>query len=364
MRGFKEIRVLKKESYFKNNLVQNAEKFADSQILINFFSALPKYIFEMVIITFVAGFSVAIGFMADDPVNLIPTLGVFGIASIRLMPLARNFSFTLSRINYTRDTVKKLAMDLREADVKGQRLSRQNKKASTPVINTVKQITLENISYTYPKSIVPSLKNISLTINEGEHVGIVGHSGAGKTTLVDTLMGLLRPTQGRILINGIDITDHPEHLWQHVAYLPQEIFMIDGSVKQNIALGVPNSAIDEAQLSYAINQAQMHEVVANLPCGIDTNLGENGVNLSGGQRQRIALARAFYFDRKILVLDEATSSLDNDTEDQIIDYLKSIKNNVTVISITHRVNSIEHCGRVFQLSNGMLKDLNKQSSAR
>ena len=171
----------------------------------------------------------------------------------------------------------------------------------------------------------------------------------------------IAPTNARTdSINGIDITDHPEHLWQHVAYLPQEIFMIDGSVKQNIALGVPNSAIDEAQLSYAINQAQMHEVVANLPCGIDTNLGENGVNLSGGQRQRIALARAFYFDRKILVLDEATSSLDNDTEDQIIDYLKSIKNKVTVISITHRVNSIEHCGRVFQLSNGMLKDLNKQ----
>ena len=153
---------------------------------------------------------------------------------------------------------------------------------------------------------------------------------------MDTLLGLLQPTQGRILINGIDITDHPESLWRHVAYLPQEIFIIDGSVKQNIALGVPNDEIDAAQLDFAINQAHINQVINNLPNGVYTNLGENGVNLSGGQRQRIALARAFYFNRKILVLDEATSSMDTNTEDQIINYLKSMKNKITVISITHR----------------------------
>ena len=192
------------------------------------------------------------------------------------------------------------------------------------------------------------MKNISIQIDKGEHVGIVGSSGAGKTTLVDTLLGLLQPTQGRILINGIDITDHPESLWRHVAYLPQEIFIIDGSVKQNIALGVPNDEIDAAQLDFAINQAHINQVINNLPNGVYTNLGENGVNLSGGQRQRIALARAFYFNRKILVLDEATSSMDTNTEDQIINYLKSMKNKITVISITHRAKSIEHCGQFFK----------------
>jgi len=172
---------------------------------------------------------------------------------------------------------------------------------------------------------------------------------------VDTLLGLLQPTSGRIWINDTDITHHPEALWQHVAYLPQEIFIIDGSVRQNIALGVPEDEIDAAQLSYAINQAQINEVITKLPHGLETSLGESGVKLSGGQRQRIALARAFYFNRRILVLDEATSALDMKTEKQIISYLKTMKNNLTVISITHRLNSLDHCDRIMTMNRGKIE---------
>jgi ABC-type bacteriocin/lantibiotic exporter with double-glycine peptidase domain len=248
----------------------------------------------------------------------------------------------------------KLAADLRDCDDGSMNLLLEKSTAPSLIINHVNRIKLENVSYTYPTTVSPALDKISIEIEAGEHIGIVGSSGAGKTTLVDTLLGLLPPSEGRILINGQNITEHPEALWQHVAYLPQDIFIIDGSVQQNIALGVPDEEIDYDQLTYAISQAQMRDVISNLPNGLKTSLGENGVNLSGGQRQRIALARAFYFKRQILVLDEATSSLDVKAETQVINYLKSLKNKITVISITHRANSLEHCNRILTIAQGRI----------
>lgn len=358
-RGFKEIRVLNKELYFRNNLVRNAEVFANSYTIINFFSMLPKYIFEVIIITFIAVVSITASLVASDPIDLIPTLGVFAMASIRMMPLARNFSFTISRVRYSKDTVMKLAADLftfEEHGLKGAQKDVVNT-AATPKLEFEKvgSIRLDDISYTYPKSKTVALDRISLEIKEGEHIGIVGLSGSGKTTLVDTLLGLLQPTSGRIWVNDTDITHQPDALWRNVAYLPQEIFIIDGSVRQNIALGVHEDKIDCSQLNHAINQAQINDVIENLPNGLRTSLGENGVKLSGGQRQRIALARAFYFSRKILILDEATSALDMKTEMQIINYLKTMRNNLTVISITHRLNSLDHCDRIMTMNKGKIE---------
>ena len=355
LRGFKEIRVLKQEAYFKDKLVKDATIFAGTQSTINFFSMLPKYIFEMIIIIFLAGFSVLASHMVSDPVSLIPTLGVFGIASIRIMPLARNLSFTLNRIRYAKDTVMKLADDLREAE--NAEKTQSIKASPPPKLSKVNKISFNKVAYTYPNAETPSLNSISFEINAGEHIGIIGTSGAGKTTLVDTLLGLLPPSTGQIMVNGQDITYHPEVLWQHVAYLPQEIFIIDGSIRENIALGVSENDIDEARMNLAITRAQMDNVINNLTNGLGTNLGENGVRLSGGQRQRIALARAFYFNRSILIMDEATSSLDTNTEGQIINYLKNLKNKVTVITITHRAKSLEHCDRVLNIEYGQIKNL-------
>ncbi|MDB3892237.1 ABC transporter ATP-binding protein/permease [Alphaproteobacteria bacterium] len=355
LRGFKEIRVLKQEHYFNTSLVNSASTFAASQSLINFFSMLPKYIFEMIIIIFVAGMSIAASHMVSDPITLIPTLGVFGMASIRMIPLARSFSLTLSRVRYAKDTVMKLASDLEEIKHEASSVPAQNTSFTPDTIDQVQSIKLDNISYRYPGAKITALNKISLVINGGEHIGIVGTSGAGKTTLVDTLLGLLTPSEGQIQVNGRDITNNPEILWKNVAYLPQEIFIIDGTVAQNIALGIAKDDIDQKQLLYAVSQAQLDAAIADLPYGIDTNLGEDGAKLSGGQRQRIALARAFYFNRNVLVLDEATSSLDIETEAQIIDYLKNLKAKVTIISITHRAKSLEHCDRVLTIRNGQLQ---------
>lgn len=356
IRGFKEIRILRQEKFFNQKLVNSASTFASSQILINFFSMLPKYIFEMIIIIFICGVSVAASYMIDDPVTLIPTLGVFGMASIRLVPLARSLSFTLGRIRSSKDTVMKLASDLEKTEYEAEILTTKKLPTTSIPKEHVQTIKLNRVSFTYPGATTKALDKISLTISAGNHIGIIGSSGAGKTTLVDTLLGLLTPSEGQVLFNGKDITNNPGVLWQNVAYLPQEIFIIDDTVAQNIALGVDENQVDQKQLLYAISKAQISDVIEGLPNGLMTNLGENGVKLSGGQRQRIALARAFYFNRSVLVLDEATSSLDMKIEKNIIDYLKNLKSKVTIISITHRVQSLEHSDQIFQISNGKLTE--------
>jgi ABC-type bacteriocin/lantibiotic exporter with double-glycine peptidase domain len=304
----------------------------------------------LIIVGFIVGFALLSSFNTDDPNSLIPTLGIFGMAAIRILPLARNFSFTLNRIRYSKDSVKTLNNYLKtETYDDHNEIETADKELVT--------ITLDKVSYKYPNAKKIGLNNISFTIKAGEHIGIVGPSGAGKTTLVDTLLGLLRPTSGQILLNEYDVVKEPNKIWQYVAYLPQDIFLIDGTVRQNIALSQTDDEVSEEKIHHALGMAKLTDVVQGLPKGLDTNIGENGIMLSGGQRQRIALARAFYFNKSLIILDEATSALDVETEAQIIDYLKTLKRKVTMISITHRQKSLEYCDRIFSIKNGSLQEV-------
>jgi len=308
-------------------------------------------IVELIIVSFIVGFAVLSSITTTDPNSLIPTLGIFGMAAIRLLPLARNFSFTLNRIRYTKDSVKTLNEYLETESYNA------SKKDKTPDKELeIKTITLDKVSYKYPNADKVSLNNISFTIKAGEHVGIIGPSGSGKTTLVDTLLGLLPPTEGKILLDEYDVATAPNKIWQYVAYLPQDIFLIDGTVRQNIALSQTDDEINEEKIHNAIELAKLTEVVNGLSQGLDTNIGENGVNLSGGQRQRIALARAFYFEQKILILDEATSALDNEMESSILAVLETLKKKTTLICITHKTNTISKFDRVFHIQNGELHE--------
>ena len=199
-----------------------------------------------------------------------------------------------------------------------------------------------------------ALHNISIEIKSGDSIGIIGVSGSGKTTLIDTLLGLLAPQDGKIFYNNNLMADSLKEWRSQVAYLPQQVFLIDNTLRHNVALGLEDNEIDDDALHKALHKAQLSGLIDQLEQGVNTMIGENGVRLSGGQRQRIALARAFYHNRNVLVLDEATSALDNETESEIVEEIRRLKGKVTMIVIAHRHSTIEHCDRIFRLEEGRI----------
>ena len=215
-----------------------------------------------------------------------------------------------------------------------------------------KEILLKDITYKYPNSEVLIFDNATMRIPVGKSVGIVGTSGAGKTTVVDIMLGLLQLKSGGIYADGIEVREHYESWLKNIGYIPQTIFMIDSSIRKNVAFGRGDEDIDDAKVWQALKEAQLDEFVKGLPEGLDTGIGERGIRISGGQRQRIGIARALYEDPEVLVLDEATSALDNDTEAGIMDSINHLHGRKTLIIIAHRLQTIEKCDIVYRVENG------------
>ena len=357
LNGFRDIKIMEGEEFFSKRVVSSATKFADAQASVNFFSMLPRYLFEFIILAFVLSFVLIFRSNQLEPTSFLPTLAIFGFAAIRIMPLARNISFTLNRVRFAKDSVYELSRLMsKEAGKTNVKREKDRKDLSSFCA-----LELKNLSFNYPHSSNLALQDVNLKIFAGEHIGIIGSSGAGKTTLVNTILGLIQPKRGKVFLDNVDVTERPDLLWQIAAYLPQEIFLIDASLEENVALAVDDGKIDERRLRAALTFSQLDDVVAALQFGTKTQIGENGMSLSGGQRQRIALARAFYFDKKILILDEATSALDIETETQITTYLKELKREITVISISHRQSSLTHCDKIFELAQGKLNLIDRNS---
>ncbi len=213
---------------------------------------------------------------------------------------------------------------------------------------------MKEVSFSYPGTTTPVIRDISLTVQRGESVGFIGASGAGKSTLVDLILGLLAPEKGEILVDGGNIQSDMRN-WQHqIGYVPQTIFLTDDTLRRNVAFGLPEKLIDNAAVGRAIRAAQLEEFISTLPDGIETIVGERGVRLSGGQRQRIGIARALYHDPAVLVLDEATSSLDTDIERGVMQAVYALRGSKTIIIVAHRVSTVEHCDRLYRLDQGMV----------
>jgi ABC-type multidrug transport system fused ATPase/permease subunit len=228
------------------------------------------------------------------------------------------------------------------------------KNPEVPTMYLTKTVNLKNISYRYSGTSELALRDISLSIEKGQSIALIGKSGAGKTTLVDVILGLLKPDSGDISVDGVSIYGKLRS-WQNlVGYIPQSISLLDESVERNIAFGVPEHMIDSDRLNKAIKAAQLEELIEQLPDGIKTSVGERGVRLSGGQRQRIGIARALYFGREILVLDEATSALDNETESLVTEAIRALSGTKTMIIIAHRLTTVEHCDRIYLLDKGRI----------
>jgi len=282
---------------------------------------------------------------------LVPTIGFIGMAALRLLPVIHGLSNSLVHLRHNRFAVGWLYTDLIKLKESPKSVCKSYNKSTNGEFH---ELVLDGIQYFYPESKMPALDQISLRIQEGETVGFIGPSGAGKTTLVDLMLGLLKPSKGSLLYNGEELKGSLSRWQSQIAYLPQQVFLIDNTLRNNVALGINDNEIDDQLVHESLNNASLQEFVDTLPQGIETELGERGVRLSGGQRQRVAIARAFYHGRNVLVMDEATSALDHETESEIVEEIKRLKRKKTIIVIAHRLTTVKHCDRIYCLEKGKI----------
>ena len=361
--GFKETRVLGCESYFKQQMEVQTKKYARNLSLASGYGNLPRFVIEAFMISFLIGFTLLfINLNRGDEQNLTAVLGIFALASIRLLPATGNLISGINVVQANSYALDTLFFDLKELEKKqlilgvDDRVHPTNFSSSQDSESVIfeRQITLDRLTYQYPNANRKALEEISLTIDKGKSIGLIGKSGSGKTTLVDVFLGLFTPQSGDIKVDGISVYNNLRGWQDRLGYVPQSIFLIDDTVERNIAFGVPDNLIDRKRLKKAIEMAQLTEVVEQLPNGIETVVGERGVLLSGGQRQRIGIARVLYHERDILVFDEATAALDGGTEKLITEATKALAGNKTIIIIAHRLSTIEHCDRIYQLDGGRI----------
>lgn len=351
--GIKDVKLLGLERHyvqsFRDPALRTAGYISASQSI----RELPRWIFEaiafggMIILILVLLYTNQ-GVLAD----ILPTLGFFAVAGFRLFPTLQQIYHNASYLRFGRPALDAIYQDLQEVrDTGDPEVYRQVDIPALPLSETV---SIGDVVYSYPGSKTPSLNKINISIPVNTTVGLVGGTGAGKTTLVDIVLGLLRPQQGSLRIDGVVVDDQKLRQWQRsIGYVPQHIYITNDSVAANIAFGVPREQIDMAAVERAAQTAAIHDfVVDELPKGYATTLGERGVRLSGGQRQRIGIARALYRNPPVLVFDEATSALDNLTEKVVMEAIYRLSSQKTIILIAHRLSTVEPCDRIFMLGEG------------
>jgi ABC-type multidrug transport system fused ATPase/permease subunit len=354
LEGLKEIRVLGNEEYFLNEVREGVINTNRYSLYNQIIKLIPRYLIEFLLIMFIVVLVIVKLVSGGNLQSLLPTLAVFGFAAVRLLPTANIISTGITAFRFERDSVNRLFNDVKNID--NNQSSEKNKSKNCHVNESFKKLELRNISFRYPNTKHNSLNNINMEIKSGESIGIIGESGSGKTTLIDTMLGLLDLKNGEMLFNDRAVKDDLNLWHKHIAYLPQQVFLIDNKLKMNVALGVNEDDIDDKLLHKSLKMASLSSLIEELPDGIETVLGERGVRLSGGQRQRIALARALYHKRDILVMDESTSALDNETEKEIVKEIKALKGKITMIVIAHRPSTIEHCDIIYKLNKGSIVD--------
>jgi ATP-binding cassette, subfamily B, bacterial PglK len=352
--GIKDARVLNRENEFVDVFRRMAFDSSRLQRNKTIISHIPRPVIETIAVGGIMLIAVVM-VLQDRPIaDIIPILAMFGIAIIRLMPAIQQVTQTLTDLRFHLPSVNPIYDDLQELKpyIREFRADRRRKEKLT----MEDRLTFNDVHYTYPKSEEQALRGVSFDIEKGQAVAFVGPSGAGKTTVVDVLLGLLVPQQGQVLVDGSDIFKSISAWQRNIGYIPQFIYLADDSLSRNIAFGLPDRLIDEEKIQKAVEQAQLKELADRLPEGLNTVIGERGTRLSGGQRQRVGIARALYHNPQVLVMDEATSALDNVTEQQIIDAIEGLKGERTVIMIAHRLTTVMNCDVLFYMEEGRIVD--------
>lgn len=353
--GIKEIKIANRESYFINEYAKCGAGYVNAVQRYNLYNATPRLLIETLAIAgmiFYMMFQLLQGTAVKD---IMPQVMALGVAAMRLIPCANRINNHLTSISYFEPFFMGVSDNLKE-EIRDESIDYDEetyqKKVEVEKLKIEDKIQLKNIVFKYPNTEVLIFDHADMEIPVGQSVGIVGTSGAGKTTVVDILLGLLQIQEGQILADGVEVREHYRSWLKNIGYIPQSIFMIDSTIRKNVAFGYAEEEIDDEKVWRALKEAQLDEFVKGLPEGLDTSIGERGIRISGGQRQRIGIARALFEDPEVLVLDEATSALDNETEAAIMDSINRLHGRKTLIIIAHRLQTIEKCDMVYRIEKG------------
>ena len=346
--GIKDIKLLHVESFFISKFIQIQNLKSRVSSNSNTVAQLPRYYLELISVFGLVLFIISMLYQNKDIPTLIATIGVFVAAVFRLMPSLNKILTAFQNIKYYSSSVDIVYSEF--LNLQNKSLDQEEKDLEVPK----DKIEIQNLSFSYNSDLKPILNEVNLEIKVGETIGIIGASGEGKSTFIDLLNGLYKPTGGKILADNKKIQNNLYSWNKNIGYVAQDIFLIDDTVEQNITFGRDQDNIDYEALNYALKKAQLIDFVEGLAQGLKTKVGERGVQISGGQKQRIGMARALYNDPEILILDEATSSLDTKTEQALMEAIYSLKKKKTIIIVAHRMSTLTKCDRIFEIKNNKL----------
>ena len=346
--GAKDVKILGRENEFLSQHEKHLGESIRINRIYNVILTLPRSFMEIITIVGLCLLVVSM-VVRDRPLSdIVPILGLFAAAAFRVMPSINRLLMATQTLIFNRSIIASVYRDFL---------------LDTPEVNSAqrvepfaKQLELKDVSFKYPTAATPSLQNVSLVVNRGEAVGFVGPSGAGKSTLVDVILGLFAPTSGVVSVDGSDVHQNLRNWQNQIGYVPQAIYLTDDTLRRNVAFGLNDENIDDDLVREAIRLAQLQEFVATLPDGLQTVVGERGVRLSGGQRQRIGIARALYHKPSVLVLDEATSSLDTPTEHGVMQAVQALQGSKTVVIVAHRLSTVEYCDRLYRIEDSRITE--------
>lgn len=354
--GIKDVKVLHRESFFADNYESSGRIGAGYSKNYAVMNNMPRLLIETVFLSSILGYIILYILLGNNAASLIPMLTAFAVAAIRMMPSVNRINTYMTDISYFRP-----CLDYVYENMNINEISRRNNQTLKPAdpsktMQLYDRIELKEIVYAYPNTDKLIFDRASMVIPCGKSVGIMGPSGAGKSTIVDILLGLLKVREGSIQCDGVNIFDNYPAWLSQIGYIPQSIYLVDEPIRNNIAFGIADDAIDDQRIWEVLEEAQLKDFIKGLPEGIDTAIGDRGVRLSGGQRQRLGIARALYHNPEILVFDEATSALDNETESAVMEAINSFHGRKTMVIIAHRLNTIEKCDMIYKVDDGKITE--------
>ena len=357
--SLKETKILNTTKYFEDEFKKNSFSFENILFFISLVGKIPRYVIEFLIVSIILVFSIILLRIGYQLENVIPLLGLLVVASIRLIPSFNTLTASFAKIKNYEVSINIVLKELNNIDKNKNKLLdnkfRNSKKEISSLTNSIK---LDNISFSFPNNNVKILENCSIDILKGQKIGIVGPSGSGKSTLLSIILGFFHPTKGKILVDDQDISFNLKNWHSRIGYIPQEIYLLDDTILKNVALG--REINDEVifQVEKALKAAEIYDFMKKLPKGINTNVGDRGVKFSGGQRQRIGIARALFRNPDVLILDEATSSLDSQVEKKFIENVFNLGQEKTIIISTHKKDTLKNCNKIYTISNKKLENIN------